>query len=190
MTIDDLITEGEEIKNSITVTHKMTMAEEYFSWRQKAMRYLNQEVPGDMVIESFEEAVNKFNTNYCSPQSFEKVLSVLRGFRDLPEKTTKVKPLKSSTGKLVGDVTITNNITQTQEQTQGQSIVAVIFEESIKDELTGNQVKALRKILNDDILDPNQKKEQLQDKFKEFGLEVMSKVLANIVEHPEVLPRI
>jgi len=190
MTIEDLIAEGEEIKKSITVTHKMTKAEEYFSWQQRVIRFLNQEVPDDMVIESFEKATNSFNSNYCSPQSFEKVLSVLKGFRDFPKKTQKVKPQKKSTGNLVGDVNITNNITQSQEQTQGQSIVSVIFEESIKDELTGSQVKALRKILNDGTTDSDQKKEQLEEKFKEFGPDVMSKVLANIVEHPEVLPHI
>ena len=190
MTIDELISEGEEIKKSISPTHRMAKEEEYYSWQQRVSRFLNQQVPGDMVIENFEKAVNGFNSSYCSPQSFENVLSVLRGFKEFPEKTTKAKSQKKSTNKLMDNVNITNNITQNQEQNQGQAIVSIVFEESIKDELTGNQVKALRKILNDDTLDSSQKKEQLEGKFKEFGPEVMSKVLANIVEHPEVLPRI
>ena len=69
MSIDELIAEGEAIKDSIDLRHKMGKLEEYHIWRQKVIRFLNQEVPGDIVIHNFEVAVKGFNFNYCSKES-------------------------------------------------------------------------------------------------------------------------
>lgn len=75
------------------------------------------------------------------------------------------------------------NVTQSQSQTQ--EIAITIFLDSIKDELTGRQIKEIREIVDheDDI---NQAKPKIIEKLKSFGGDVLSNVIANIITNPTI----
>lgn len=185
MTIEDLITEGEAIKNSIDQRHKMGMLDDYNVWRQKVLRFLNQEVSGDMVIHNFDIAVKCFNSNYCSPQTFDRVLSVLKAFKELPKITKDTTP--SLYQKQGTDINITNQLSQTQEQhqSQKQDVIVKILLEAVKDELTGKQWKELLAVANEKA-DPKESRKSILDKIKSFGEDVAANIVANIVTNPEV----
>lgn len=185
MTIEDLITEGEAIKNSIDQRHKMGMLDDYNVWRQKVLRFLNQEVPGDMVIHNFDIAVKCFNSNYCSPQAFDRVLSVLKAFKELPKITKDTTP--SLYQKQGTDINITNQLSQNQEQhqSQKQDVIVKILLEAVKDELTGKQWKELLAVAKE-TKDSEMTRKNIMEKIKDFGDNVAANIVANIFTNPEV----
>lgn len=182
MSIDELIAEGEAIKDSIDLRHKMGKLEEYHIWRQKVIRFLNQEVPGDIVIHNFEVAVKGFNFNYCSKESFDKVLSVLKAFQALPKLT---EDTYNANLEAMSSIILNNNITQTQEQHQQQNVIVKILLEAAKDELTGKQRKELLAIA-EETKDPQEAHKSILEKLKEFGEDVAANIVANIITNPQV----
>ena len=182
MSIDELIAEGEAIKDSIDLRHKMGKLDEYHVWHQKVTRFLNQEVPGDIVIHKFDVAVKEFNSNYCSKESFDKVLSVLKAFQTLPKLT---EDTYNANQESMNSIILNNNITQTQEQHQQQDVVVKILLEAAKDELTGKQRKELLAIA-EKTKDPQEAHKSILAKLKGFGEDVAANIVANIITNPQV----
>ena len=182
MSIEELIAEGEAIKASIDLRHKMGKQEEYHVWHQKVTRFLNQEVPGDIVIHKFETAVKGFNPSFCSKESFDKVLSVLKAFQALPQLT---EDTYNANQESVSSIILNNNITQTQEQHQQQDVIVKILLEAAKDELTGKQRKELLAIA-EETKDPQEAHKSILAKLKEFGENVAANIVANIMTSPQV----
>ena len=71
------------------------------------------------------------------------------------------------------------NINLTQNQTVNLNLIL----SSIENELTVKQFKEIKAILKS-VDDDEEKKGKLIDKIKEFGTDVVSKVLANILTNP------
>tara|TARA_R110000751_G_scaffold390_1_gene1554 strand:- start:13520 stop:14071 length:552 start_codon:yes stop_codon:yes gene_type:complete len=86
----------------------------------------------------------------------------------LPEKVNKNKE---------GGINISVN--------QNQTVSVNIIVEAIKDELTGNQVKEIEKILNSKE-DETTKKQKVADKIKKFGSDVAANILSNILTNPAI----
>ncbi len=74
---------------------------------------------------------------------------------------------------------------QTQDQHQSQKIVFDIFIESIKDEITGKQLKELKAIINEEK-EPEKAKKKILDKLSSFGIGICSNILTNIISNPIV----
>lgn len=185
MTTKELIAEGEELKASIKGT-KLENLNDYNIWHQKTLRFLNQTVPGDMVIAQFERAVNLFNPSFCYLGEFERILSILQAFEVLPERTTDSNPLKI---KQNAGISINNSLNQSQNQSQKQEqqqdvIVKILFE-AVKDELTGKQRKELVAIAKE-AATPEEAHKGILEKLKEFGSNVSASIVANILTNPHV----
>jgi|GEM_PF-2078954 len=81
-------------------------------------------------------------------------------------------------------ISVTNNLTQSQQQEQSQQLVVEIFMEAIKDELTGKQQKEIKAIFEEEK-DIEKAKPKLIDKLKGFGENVLSNIVANIITNPK-----
>ena len=83
-----------------------------------------------------------------------------------------------------------NNMSQTQSQSQNQmqEIAITIFLDSIKDELTGRQMKEIKEIVDQEE-DVNQAKPKIIEKLISFGGDVLSNIIANIITNPTILAR-
>lgn len=81
---------------------------------------------------------------------------------------------------------INNHMSQTQNQSQTQEIAITIFLESIKDELTGRQIKEIKEIVEQEE-DVNQAKPKIIEKLKSYGGDILSNIIANIITNPTIL---
>lgn len=187
MTIQDLIDEGQKFQNSINGLRKLTNPTDFTIWTEKVKRFLNQTVPGDMVIDIFDQEVRAFNVNHCSKESLDRLIAVLQAFEQMPQKT-----LFTGTANMKNEnqINITNTLSQQQNQNQNQSTTGSIFSDAIKDEITGRMLKEIRLIVQEECAKPDEKIAKLAKRYQEIGPETMSKILANITMHPEVMPTI
>lgn len=83
------------------------------------------------------------------------------------------------------DKSINLNVSQNQNQTQTQKLVLEIFIESIKDEVTGKQLKELKTIVNEEK-EPKKARTRILDKLNSFGVGVCTNILTNIISNPVV----
>ncbi len=70
-------------------------------------------------------------------------------------------------------------------QSQNQTVNVNVIWESIKDELTGKQLKEVEEII-DDIEEPELKKKRIFEKLKSFGTDLASNIVAGILTNPAV----
>lgn len=138
-------------------------------WVQMTTRFLHTHYRGDIMIEEFE----KIASQSPSPKGHDKLLAILKAFKEIPQTITTPKEVQN------GGVVITNSNSQSQNQQQA----ANIFLEAISDELTGKQVKELKAALSEE---KGGKKGPLMEKVKSFGLDTLSNILANIVTNPAI----
>jgi len=83
--------------------------------------------------------------------------------------------------KIDKSITVSVNQEQSQKQTQTQTIQ--IFLESIKDEITGKQLKELQELLNSEQ-DIKKARSLILSKLKDFGIDICSNIIANILTNP------
>jgi hypothetical protein len=81
------------------------------------------------------------------------------------------------------DSLVSVNVTQNQSQEQKQ--VVTFFIDSIKDEISGKQLKELQEIAKSEP-DPEKAKPKIIDHIKSFGVDVCSNILANIMTNPAI----
>ncbi len=79
----------------------------------------------------------------------------------------------------------TNGINISVNQSQNQSVQIHFIWESIKDELTGKQIKELEEIVNENLPVEN-KKNKIVEKLKSFGGNVLTNMVANILTNPNI----
>ena len=82
------------------------------------------------------------------------------------------------------NVTTTINNTNNQSQSQEQSLAVELFIEAIKDDLTGRQIKELKTVVKDADNDLQKARTSILAKIKEFGTDVASNIVANILTNP------
>lgn len=130
-------------------------------------------------IENKKKIGIKFDTK--SPENFKN--QFLAEIREIIKGVESIGLPKPKIDKMSAVINNNNNMSQSQKQTQ--EIAITIFLESIKDELTGRQIKEIKEIMDqeDDI---NQAKPKIIEKLKSFGGDVLSNVIANIITNPTI----
>jgi hypothetical protein len=78
------------------------------------------------------------------------------------------------------------HINITQSQIQETKVNVNVFTKAIQEELTGKQLGELQGIIDDKALEPEGKKSKIIDKLKQFGSDVATNVLANILTNPSL----
>ena len=178
MNIEDLILEGENLKESIYLEYKegglfpyeiykSQKETEYENWISSVKRFIRNEDEKE-----FNEMIKIFKD--IDPKNHTKILATLRAIKEIPNKSKK-EVIKQEKG-------IHINITQSQNQQTNVSINLII--KAFQDELNGNQRKEIQTIIDDKELEPEKKKSKIVETLKKFGSDVASNILANILTNP------
>lgn len=83
-------------------------------------------------------------------------------------------------------IQITNNVSQSQTQSQEQDVIVKVLLEAVKDELTGKQRKEILAI-TEDAKSPEEAHKGIMEKLIEYGESVSASIVANILTNPDVL---
>lgn len=112
------------------------------------------------------------NSSQCEKQAFE----VINGF--ISDLTTFGLPAQRVVEK-------TSGINISVNQHQHQTVELRLILDSIKDELTGKQIKEIEDVLKENE-SPENKKTKLVQKLKSFGSDIASNIVANILTNPNL----
>lgn len=77
------------------------------------------------------------------------------------------------------------NIVVNQTNSQQMTVSLNIFLSALQDELNGKQFKEIKGII-DSSEDEEPKKKKIIEKFKSFGIDVMTNIIANILTNPQI----
>ena len=146
--------------------------EEYLLWLAKTQRFLEITFPNDKHVLEFLEVSNN---QELSPTQQKVLAVILKAFLEYPT----LVPCKLEQKQ--NSITIQNTNTNTQSQSQEQSLAIHLFIEAIKDDLTGRQIKELKEIVAEADNDLQKARPNILAKLKEFGIDVVSNVVANIL---------
>lgn len=179
--LDSLILEGDELQQTIVYVpaaegvwrrcpiYRATTAEKYQTWQSSVQRFIKSFYPSD--LEEFKVATEKIN-----PDSHINILGLLNAIKRLPEEPdSNFLKQKSAT-----------NITINNSQHNTQSIVFNLIIDAIKDEITGKELKELNELLKEYEKVPQKDKSKIIDKVKNFGTDVLSNIIANILTNPNI----
>ena len=64
-----------------------------------------------------------------------------------------------------------------------------LFVYTIKDDLTGRQIKELKEIVAEEDSDLQKARPKLLSKLKEFGVDVISNIITNVLTNPTIWER-
>lgn len=190
ITLESLIQEHKErlpylrdIGNLLSYYEYLDM-EEYHRWLATAIRYIEIEYPNDKYVLEFCEVSKQ---DIC-PDQQRKLLAILEAFAVLPtvildNRTTQMTEKKDKDA--INVVTTINN-SNTQSQSQEQSLAVELFLDAIRNDLTGRQIKELKSIVADADNDLQKARSGILTKLKEFGADVTSNIVANILTNPMI----
>ena len=156
---------------------------EYQNWLAKTKRFLNINYPNDKYVDEFESISNE----QLYPEQQNKLRAILEAFAILPDVITdnsKTNINGKGRGREAINVTTTINNTNSQTQSQEQSLAVELFIEAIKDDLTGRQIKELKAVVEEADNDLQKARPGILAKLKEFGVDVTSNIIANILTNP------
>lgn len=155
--------------------------EAYHLWVEKPKRYIRQNFSNDPAIKEFETLSSK----EVEPEQQRRLGAIIEAFSIIPasELQKRTKPSKKEVGK---GVNITINNTNSQSQSQEQSLAVELFIEAIKDDLTGRQIKELKSVVAEADNDLQKARSGILAKLKEFGADVASNIVANILTNPMI----
>mgnify|MGYP003457249709 FL=1 len=161
-------------------------SEAYQKWLAKTKRFIAINYPSDKYVNEFEVVSN----GNKSPEQQKKLLAILEAFAVLPtvipdNRITQVAEKKGDGKDSINVVTTINN-SNSQSQDQGQSLAVELFIEAIKDDLTGRQIKELKAVVADVNNDLQKARPGIITKLKEFGSDVVSNIVANILTNPAI----
>jgi len=175
--LERLISDGERLTHTISYVpsgqsgirpfsvYTTSEREKYQDWQSATQRFIKTYFPSD--YDDMEKTTKKL-----SPDNHQKIMGILRAIKLLPEEPKEsMKDKQPST-----NITINNT----------QKVVLNLFTESIKDEITGNDYKALKEILKNYEREPEQTKSKLTEKLKSFGNDVLTNIVANIMTNPNI----
>ncbi len=174
MTIEDLIKEGQSFKEAHRVRIKygggekitenlpstIEPATKYANWNAKVIRFLSTNYPNDSALDEFKEITEK---PMCQ-RNLQQQIAILNSLMELPQYCPSQK--QPSKDRIIN---ITNN-----------NIKINILIDCFKSTLTEFQFNEINQIIkkNDE---PNTRKAKIADKLKEFGVDIMSKTLAELI---------
>ena len=182
MTLDELIEEG----NTFEVKHEagyiepagygmlkqvsgyfyLPHADKFSAWIQKCRRYLSQNYPKDISIDSF----NNLNNEKITQAKIYELVGVLLALKEVPV-ICESKPFCPASMQ-----TITVNQTQNQAQKQNFEFISQI----LKEELKGKDYEAIEEILNS-AATKDTKKKRILEKLKDFGEDIIAGIVATLL---------
>lgn len=150
ITLESLIQEHQsripylQDKGDMIIYYEYPDMQAYHKWVATTIRYIEIHYPNDKYVAEFCE-VSKQN---IYPDQQRKLLAILEAFAVLTtvildKHMTQVSEKKNN-GKDAINVVTTINSTNSQIQSQEQSLAVEMFIEAIKDDLTGKQIKELK----------------------------------------------
>lgn len=151
--------------------------EEYLFWLSKTQRFLEITFPNDKHVLEFLEVSNN---QELSPTQQKVIVVILKAFLEYPTVVPNKLEQKQNS------ITIQNTNTNAQSQSQKQSLAIHLFIEAIKDDLTGRQIKELKEIVAEENNDLQKARPNILAKLKEFGVDILSNVVANILTNPTI----
>lgn len=181
MEIDELIQQGVVLKNSLQEVrsqwgtyYKHLSQDAFESWLMLTKRYINTQYHGDKSVEEFEKLAAEVNP---TPKQLAKMIGILEAMKQIPQIARTFEPTKQM--PLV-------SITNTQSQTQTQNVFIEIFMEALHEELSMKQIRDLKAIAEDEHKSVEEKKASILDRIKEFGMDTLSNIVANVLTNPTV----
>ncbi len=159
-------------------------SESYQKWLATTKRFIGIKYPNDKDVNEFES----ISKERLGPEQQKRLLAILEAFAVLPtvipdKRTTQVTEKKGKERDAINVVT-TINSTNSQTQSQEQSLAVEIFIEAIKDDLTGKQIKELKAAVAEADNDLEKARPSIIEKLKSFGSDVASNIVANILTNP------
>ena len=161
-------------------------SESYQRWLATTRRYIGIKYPNDKDVNEFET----ISKERLGPEQQKRLLAILEAFTVLPtvipdNRTTQITGEKSKGKDAINVVTTINN-SNTQSQSQGQSLAVELFLDAIRDDLTGRQIKELKAVVVEADNDLQKARPGIIAKLKEFGTDVVSNIVANILTSPMI----
>ena len=152
----------------------------YEYWLAKTLRYLSTNFANDKQVVEFDS----ISQGLLSKKQQQKMLAILEALALLPNPIPVAKTRTKVDTKT--DMNITINNTNSQSQSQEQSLVVELFIEAVKDDLTGRQIKELKSVVTEADNDLQKARPGIIAKLKEFGTDVASNIVANILTNPMI----
>lgn len=158
----------------------------YHRWLAETIRYIEIQYPNDKHVGEFCE-VSKEN---IYPNQQRKLLAIIEAFAVLPtvipdNRTTHITEKKGKGKDAINVITTINN-SNSQSQSQELSMAVELFIEAIKDDLTGRQIKELKAVVAEADNDLQKARPGILAKLAEFGSDVASNIVANILTNPMI----
>lgn len=183
ITLETLIQEHKALidtmwQNRYSYYFKDHQAYEY--WLAKTRRYLSANFANDKQIIEFDS----ISRGVLSKTQQQQMLAILDALTLLPSPIPVAKTKAKDIAKTGMNITINN--TNSQSQTQEQSLAVQLFIEAIKDDLTGRQIKELKAVVAEADNDLQKSRPSIIAKLKEFGADVTSNIIANILTNPMI----
>ena len=150
-------------------------SESYQKWLATTKRFISIKYPNDKDVNEFDS----ISKEKLGPEQQKRLLAILEAFAALPTE-------KKGKGKDSINVVTTINNTNSQSQSQEQSLAAQLFIEAIKDDLTGRQIKELKAVVAEADNDLQKARPGILAKLAEFGKDVASNIVANILTNPTI----
>ena len=190
ITLEALIQEHKERipllqENSEIITcYEYPDMDAYHKWTATTIRFINIKFPNDKYVSEFESISDERITPWQQTQ----LLAILEALSLLPtiipnNRTTQVNEKKDKGKDAINVVTTINN-SNSQSQNQEQSLAVELFIEAIKDDLTGRQIKELKYVVAEADNDLQKARSGILAKLKEFGADVASNIVANLLTNP------
>ena len=158
----------------------------YNRWLATTIRYIELEYPNDKYVAEFC-TISKLD---IYPDRQQMMIAILEALTVLPtvipNNSTVHTSDKMVQGKDAINVTTNINNTNRQSQTQEQSLAVELFVEAIKDDITGRQLKDLKAVIAEADNDLEKARPGIIAKLKEFGSNVVSNIVANLLTNPTI----
>ena len=151
----------------------------YYDWVEITKRYLRLHFSGDQSVVEF----CKLSEERISLEQQEELLAILNAIAALP--TIIKNEIRMKNEKETNFVVnVSNN--NSQSQNQEQSMIVQQFLDAFRDELTGQQLKELKSVIEEAGNDLQKAKPNIIAKLMEFGGNVASNILATILTNSAI----
>ena len=161
-------------------------SESYQKWLATTKRFIGIMYPNDKDVNEFDS----ISKEELGPEQQKRLLAILEAFAALPtvipdNRTTQITEKKGKGKDAINVITTINN-SNSQSQSQEQSLAVELFIEAIKDDLTGRQIKELKSVVAEADNDMQKARPNIIAKLKEFGSDVASNIVANLLTNPMI----
>ena len=146
----------------------------YYTWVHTVKRFLWKYFTGDESAEEF----CKLSKESFSLEQQEELLAILNAIAALPTIIKNEIRMKNEKETNIV-VNVSNN--NSQSQNQEQSMIVQQFLDAFRDELTGQQLKELKSVIEEAGNDLQKAKPNIIAKLMEFGGNVASNILATLL---------